>query len=205
MCYTGPSQPNSSKKAETRANNTKKEVQFLAGAYHDCACFVINSGFSDIGLVNQQFDSMLTNYINAGKIKKESYNKFKALFNSGGMTHLSESKESFVSAIMQLLEDSNVDTTLVDNLQKDFNAMLSKHGIKVDELMKNALYLQLVGGIAELYRDQDLQKTVEMKARKCGLSSVRFTGPQICTYSDGCSGRRYGSLFTNREMLGKYS
>lgn len=191
------------KAAETRVSNTRKEVQFLAGAYYDCAVFVFNSGFNDMNIVNSQFENMLTTYINSGKIKKESYSRFKNILRDLGYK-LPNSKEQFIGMILNEFDANGfVINRDVSKFKKDFEKLLSDSNISMPSTMRDALFLNTLWGIGEINSDKAILDQVETMANTSGLSGVKFTGPQIITYSDGCSHITWGSLFTNRDKLGK--
>ena len=195
---------NTSKQAQSRLNNTKNEVRYLAGCYYDCAQFVINSGISDIGIVNRQFEQMISVYVSQGKIKKESYNKFRTVLNNTGISALKESKQKFV-AIMDKGFDNNTlvtDNTGLANMQKDFMAFLEKYNVMIPDKMRMALFIELGESLAQLYEDSSIKAYFDSLANSNGLGSVEWKGPQVVTVeSDGCSGSRtyYGSLWANRD------
>ena len=127
-----------SKAAKTRAANTRMEVGFLASAYYDCAQFVFNSGFSDIKIVNSQFNNMLNNYIAAGKIKKESYNRFMEL--SVGINILRYRKDDYIRAIEQSFEQSEELSDKFrgggNKVRQEFNALLKSLGLNSKSINK---------------------------------------------------------------------
>ena len=137
------------KAAATRAANTRRELEFIAGAYWDCAQFVFNSGFRDIGIVNNQFTNMLNNYVSAGKIKRESYNKFLELTLSVDVTQYC--KVDFINAIRNAFDKASqmAGNLAGPQLLKEFNQFLNKCNITIDDAKRKVLYLQLMYGIYE--------------------------------------------------------
>ena len=66
---------------------------------------------------------------------------------------------------------------------------------KVQTKYKDAIYFQILTCISEMFDDEMLKNFIDTEAPKCGLSNVRFTGPQIITYDDGCSHQTWESSF----------
>ena len=193
------------KAAETRQANTRREVEFIAGAYWDCAQFVFNSGFRDIGIVNGQFDNMLGNYVTAGKIKRESYTRFHEL--ALGVDVTKYDKISYVTVIQKAFDDSvkagvNADSPM---LYKEFQNLLNKYGMSLGEAKERILFLQLMDSIADATSNRVISDIVEDKKRAWGLKGVTFNSPKVKTSDgDGCShGITYGSVFRNMDKINK--
>lgn len=193
-----------SKQAESRMANTKAEVNYLASAYYDCAQFVLNSGINDLGVVNKQFEQMISVYVNAGKIKRESYNKFRTIANNTGYTSLKNGKEAFVASISEGFDNGGIapGNGGLQNMQRDFMEFLKKYNVVVPDKMKIALFIELGQSLSQLYDDPSIKDYFDKLASFNGLGNVEWKGPQVVTIrSDGCSGSRdvHGSLWRNRD------
>lgn len=200
-CYDSS---NRNKAAETRANNTAREVAYLAGAYYDCAKFVLNSGIDDLGVVNRQFENMLSTYIQAGKIKRESYSKFKRVLSNVGLGSLSGTKENFVNTIRSNINSYNTSGVL-EKLQSDFYAMLDNSGIKIPKKAKVILFTEFGLGISTLLSDTEIAKMLISNARSLGINNVDWIGPKVVvrTDGDGCSsgGATYDDVYANMDKV----
>ncbi len=186
-----------SKKSESRENRTKNEVVFLAGSYYDCAQFVSNSGFDDIGIINQQFDSMLDRYISAGKIKRESYSRFKRILANCGYESLNKDRQSFINTIATNFNHTDVNA-LMSRIHDSFVVMLNSSGLKLSDRSAKLLYLDFLNNLSEVLNDSEFESYVNKSTGQLGLSNVKFTVPRvIIKRSDGCMGSRdsYGSAF----------
>lgn len=197
------------KAAETRNNNTKNEVEFLAGAYFDFVRFHRSTGISDISVTNAQFDGTVTSYVQLGKIKKESYNKFKSILSNCGISVISTPREGFIQKVMaefsaSLVGGVSTGSDMLQSLQADFGSLLNKYSINIADELKMALFIEFGMSVAAIYRDTELVKYFEALANRSGLGNVQWKGPQVVTReSDGCSGSRtmYGTLWTNLDKL----
>lgn len=187
--------------AESRLNNTKKEVRFLASAYYDCEAFVLNSGVTDRDLINKQFNTMLGVWLRDCKVKRESYNKFTELLSKVKGTKYS-TKEEFVELICSRLEERKITTIDENKYRASFNRFLSDCGIKIgDKLVQEALFLNTLYSIAEIQSNKTLIEQIKDRADTIGLDKMQFTGPRIVTWTDGCSHTTYGSLFSNLDKM----
>ena len=196
------------KAAETRANNTKAEVEFLAKTFFEFTQFAIQSGITDTQTIINNFDGMVGNYVQLGKIKQESYNKFKSFFSNSNINVRTLSKEDFISRVTQDFEKSvvNCNDSMLKALGNDFFALLQKYNITMPNECKQALFIDLGLNIAAIYKDKNLEGYFNTLKNSCGMSEVQFKGPQVITrYSDGCSGSRdvYSSLWNNLDRLNK--
>ena len=61
---------NISKAAESRQMNTRNEVEFLAKTYYNFLQFCASSGIGNLEMANDQFDGMVSSYIQLGKLRK---------------------------------------------------------------------------------------------------------------------------------------
>ena len=182
------------KAAETRANNTKAEVEYIAKTYFEFLQFARSTGISELQLANTQFDNLIKGYIQLGKIKQESYNKFKSFLQNSNINPLSMTKTAFIKVISDGFDSSiiNVNSDVLSNLENDFYKLLSVYNITMPDIVKKALFIQLGGSIAELYKDKSLiDYFFHTLANRYGLSKVHWRNPEVLVEeSDGCTGSR---------------
>ena len=189
----------------SRQQNTRNEVRFLASAYYDCAVFVHNSGFSDINIVNRQFESMLNNYISAGKIKRESYNKFKRIIDQVSSKSFGGAKDKFIKIVMDYFDsgDAVENRFQGNNFEKEFYQLLDKYGMSDGpKIYRSVAFAQLLRNLAQIYDSTALENYFNTVVSRDVLGAVQFDNPRIVTYDDGCSGgKRYGSVFDNPDIF----
>ena len=193
------------KSAESRANNTRIEVEYIAKVYFEFLQFQRSTGISDLRVSNQQFDSMVQSYVQLGKIKQESYNKFKSFLNNCGINPLTMTKEQFITEISNGFVKNiiNVNNDTLDRLENDFYTLLSAYNIAIPDILKRALFIEMGCSISKIYKDKALNNYFEKLATN-GLSKVIWKEPQVVVQeSDGCSGSRtiYGDLWDNLDKL----
>lgn len=182
-------QSHRSKAAESRVANTRMEVGFLASAYYDCAQFVFNSGFSDIKIVNGQFNNMLNNYINAGKIKKESYNKFMEL--SVGVNIMKYRKDDYIRAIEMAFEQSSALSDKFkgggNKVRTEFKELLKSLGLNISAEKEQIMYLQFIYDVAEATGNTGIKALADKQKSEMGFDYIDFKGPQMrISDGDGC-------------------
>lgn len=193
-----------SKAAETRASNTRREVLFIASGYYDCAQFVFNSGFRDIGIVNNQFDTMMNTYVSTGKVKRESYKKFQEVALGIDITSFNN-KDIYINAIKNAIDASMVYGSKVSSskLFKDFQGLLSKYGLSLGDKKEQLIFLDLLNDLADASNSSTLAEMLDDKKVEWGLRSVNFTEPRVRTSNgDGCGhGITYGSALRNWDKV----
>lgn len=197
---------NISKAAESRQMNTRNEVEFLAKTYYNFLQFCASSGIGNLEMANDQFDGMVSSYIQLGKIKKESYNRFKGYIVNSNMNPLNMTCEDFVKQAVSGFEKSICNTSgdSLRRLEEDFYALLNKYNISMPNVVRQALFISVGLNIADLYQDRTLQEYFEGLANRSGMNKVEWRGPQVMlSPGDGCSGSRptYGSLWRNLSFI----
>ena len=183
------------KSSESRANNTRNELIFLAQAYYDCAQFVFNSGFRDISIVNNQFNNMLATYVGSGKIKRESYNKFMEL--AVGIDITRYTKPVYVNTITEAFDNSTAlgDKFRGGRVRKDFKEFMRGLGLNIGKDKEDIIYLQLMFDIAAATGNSAIKELATKQRSEMGMTSIEFKGPQtMVSDGDGCGhGVRYGN------------
>lgn len=187
----------------SKLSKTHDEIVFLASAYYDSSKFIIASGFSNIKAINLEFENRVFSYVRSGKINRESYEAFKNTLRKLGYP-LGNDKEAFIKLVeSKFNKDEFIMSRDLEKFKQKFDEMIKSCNIIIPKDMQDALFLNTLYGIGEINGETDIMKKAEAMARSCGLEEVRFGGPQIVTYDDGCSGVRWGSLFSHRELLNK--
>lgn len=190
------------KAAETRAANTRAEVEYMSKVYFEFLQFCKSTGISNMAVANQQFDSMIKPYIDLGKIKQESYNKFKSYIANSNINPLTMTKEAFIQAASDGFASSitNCSNDTMKNMEKDFYNILSRYNVVMPKVLANALFISFGLNIANIYKDNSLRDYFNGLASSYGLNNVIWKGPEVVVDpGDGCSGSRviYGKLWDN--------
>lgn len=188
--------------AETRAANTRAEVEYMAKVYFEFLQFCKSTGINNMKLANKQFDNMIRPYIELGKIKQESYNKFKSYISNSGINPISMSKEAFIQAASDGFSSNitNCSNDTMKNMEKDFYSLLTKYNVTMPTLLFNALFISFGMNITNIYKDRSLKEYFEQLAGSYGFERVDWRGPEVIVdEGDGCSGSRVirGQLWDN--------
>lgn len=195
------------KAAETRSNNTKAEVEFLAKTFFEFAQFSISSGITNTATISNNFEGMIVNYVQLGKIKQESYNKFKSFMMNSNISLRGTTKDKFISDVVKGFEGSlmnNFGDGMMESLRGDFFTLLQKYNITMPTEVKQALFIEFGTSLSKLYRDENMKQYFKSLAERLSSTTIEFNGPRVVTReSDGCSGSRtiYGSLWDNLDKL----
>lgn len=199
------------KAAITRKNNTRNELKFIAKSYYDCYIYVHNCGFTDIETVDRQFEPMVQIAILANKIKNESFEKFKKI---KLWIHVARhdiwdfpNSDLFVEEVLRYFDMTTAPadvTPISNNLYKNFKLFLKENNLNISNNIADIAFIELLYSLAYATDNKSLESVAAKYKNALGYGNVKFEGPQIITYDDGCSHRRMESLFKNMELLNKY-
>lgn len=194
------------KAAETRANNTMNETGFIAKTYFEFMQFSRGTGVTSMAEINSNFDNMIQSYIQLGKIKRESYNRFKGFIQASNISPISMTKDAFVEAVCSSFDGSlsSINSNTLNKFEKDFFNLLAKYNMNPHVIMGKILFISLGKNIADMYKDKRLSDYFSEVAVRAGVDMVNFKSPEVLvSKSDGCTGSRdiYGSVWNNMDKL----
>lgn len=180
---------------EDKESKESTEVKFLATAYYKLNGFAKSQMLSQ-AYAEKQFSAAVQDYIDNGKISKNSANLFSTVIRGkiveGDL--LSLSKTDFDKEIQKIL--NNRQRTLNGGLREQFRKMLKSQGIEVSGKEEQLGYAGLLLLLGDLSGSPDYRNAAEQLIQGAGVKDYRVASPiNIVVASDGCSHTTWGSVY----------
>lgn len=185
---------------ESKESKESTEVKFLATAYYKLNGFAKSQMLSQ-AYAEKQFSAAVQDYIDNGKISKNSANLFSTVIRGkiveGNL--LSLSKTDFDKEIQKIL--NNRQRALSGGLREQFRKMLKSQGIEASGKEEQLGYAGLLLLLGEISGSPDYRNIAEQLIQGAGATDYRIASPiNIVVASDGCSHTTWGSIYRH---LGK--
>lgn len=185
---------------EGKESKESTEVKFLATAYYKLNGFAKSQMLSQ-AYAEKQFSAAVQDYIDNGKISKNSANLFSTVIRGkivkGNL--LSLSKTDFDKEIQKIL--NNRQRAVSGELREQFRKMLKSQGIEASGKEEQLGYAGLLLLLGEISGSPDYRNIAEQLIQGVGATDYRIASPiNIVVASDGCSHTAWGSIY---KYLGK--